>query len=110
MAITALADKKAKQLVEEVCATIRGHYPEATFEVYESKNLKAICVEAYTREEEVWPVLSLVHERVSDALADEGTNLVVIPMPLESHMEASKQNAEIAPASRGEELPDAPSM
>lgn len=80
MATATLTDKRVQELVEELCHTIKHHFPEVEFAVYEGDDPKGIYIDAYANIETVWDMLPLVSARMAEIVEDEGVIIGVLPL------------------------------
>lgn len=78
-----LVDKKIRSLVDELCETVRGRFPDVEFEVYEGDDPRGVYINAYTEKDELVDMLHLVSERMAEIIEEEGVIVGVIPLPKE---------------------------
>ena len=77
-------NQRLQEVIAEVQARITAVYPEAQFQVRRGQEPAGIYVDAYTHADDGFCVLELVSDWLVDLSVEEGLDLHVVPLPLES--------------------------
>ena len=78
------ANPLLQEVVAEVQARITAVYPEAQFQVHVGQEPAGIYLDAYTNADDGFCVLELVSDWLVDLSVEEGLDVHVVPLPLES--------------------------
>jgi hypothetical protein len=75
---------RLQEVITEAQARIVSVYPEAKFQLRAGQEPAGIYLDAYTNADDGFCVLELVSDWLVDLSVEEGLDLHVVPLPLES--------------------------
>ena len=75
---------RVQEVIAEAQARIVAVYPEAKFQIRAGQEPVGLYLDAYTNAEDGFCVLELVSDWLVDLSVEEGLDLHVVPLPLES--------------------------
>jgi hypothetical protein len=76
--------QRFQEVIAEVRARITAVYPEAQFQVRTGQEPTGIYIDVYTHADDGFCVLELVSDWLVDLSVDEGLDVHVVPLPLDS--------------------------